>query len=859
MKNKILRNNTVVPAELYVERAADRQLRKVIDEMGRPPYILVARQMGKTNLLLNMKRERIDDIVLYLDLSNRFDTSRQWFRNIIDMLLDINSDIFGSLQDLIVKQRLGDMLEPSTEYDRHLRMLLRNTAKKVVIVLDEIDSLVGCSYSDVVLAQVRSMYFSRTNFDDYSRLTYVLSGVAEPSELIKNKDISPFNIGEKIYLEDFEFEEFMNLLEKLSVTVEGDIAVRIFDWVSGNPRMTWDVCSEVEDRLLLGQNVVADDIDDIIYHLYLRDFDRAPIDHMRTLVESDSRIRSAIMSLRYGNTEFPEDKVKSRLYLAGITNAAGGAIRIKNKIIDHALSDSWIEQISNVQQSYVDLASEAYVAKKYELAIEYYESALAESVNSTEVTPIRHLELALCYKLTNQLAKALHEFGVCYELTDEPALKQISRFYSGIALLAEKRFGEGRIALQEASLGPVWATKINAEINILFAYLNDDSINNGELAIALGEKVIGEIRQKEQSETNIDFLVNALYNSSRIHSSLGNKNQAQELIREALKIGPQKYHPCLLISEYSLLDNLEQKTLLCSKLHDSLVYGDLELSHPSEFGLGLTKNYIGQALCCLEAEGKLADFNGLLTFVGSKYYKGKLSSFNVLLDLYSKIQDVSQDEGFGVSLLVMCEKFYMGESISTHEKLKLYRNLIVATMANKDNKYKIQFMRELEYSCPVELISEEDVQTFILVANSLLTSRDVSAFLYARKVWGKFKGLAVRKYVHWAALIVFYEMTYFGSISDSISSIACAHELIGLVDGNDFSDPRFAHLGPNLRQRAQDAIKMAKNSDSTKVLSTIGRNDKVYVQYIGMPPVLKKYKQIESDLEAGICIFIAKG
>ena len=51
---------TIIPPELYVIREADKQLRNVLHDMGRPGYILVARQMGKTNLLLNAKRELED-------------------------------------------------------------------------------------------------------------------------------------------------------------------------------------------------------------------------------------------------------------------------------------------------------------------------------------------------------------------------------------------------------------------------------------------------------------------------------------------------------------------------------------------------------------------------------------------------------------------------------------------------------------------------------------------------------------------------------------------------------------------------------------------------------------------------------
>ena|ERR1700677_3638884 len=178
---KTLRSVTIIPKELYVSRAADRQTDDIVEGMGRPGYVLVARQMGKTNLLINLKRNREakGDIVLYLDLSNRVESSRGFFRNVIDIALESASLLSNPVSAIISKQRIN-MLEPNVEFDRHLREIMRAIGnRRMVVILDEIDSLASVAYSDVIFAQIRSMYFSRTNYPEYDRLTYVLSGVAE--------------------------------------------------------------------------------------------------------------------------------------------------------------------------------------------------------------------------------------------------------------------------------------------------------------------------------------------------------------------------------------------------------------------------------------------------------------------------------------------------------------------------------------------------------------------------------------------------------------------------------------------------------------------------------------------------------
>ncbi len=65
---KILKPYTIIPEELYVQRDADKQVRNIIADMGRPGYVLVSRQMGKTNLLLNAKSklETSNDAFIYI-------------------------------------------------------------------------------------------------------------------------------------------------------------------------------------------------------------------------------------------------------------------------------------------------------------------------------------------------------------------------------------------------------------------------------------------------------------------------------------------------------------------------------------------------------------------------------------------------------------------------------------------------------------------------------------------------------------------------------------------------------------------------------------------------------------------------
>src|SRR5580658_6672131 len=100
--------SAVTPASLYVERDADRKLANLIADMGRPGYVLVARQMGKTNLLLNAKRklEGPADLFIYLDLSSGYSDISSCFRTIIDTALNGYPKLFSAVGHKIRQIRL---------------------------------------------------------------------------------------------------------------------------------------------------------------------------------------------------------------------------------------------------------------------------------------------------------------------------------------------------------------------------------------------------------------------------------------------------------------------------------------------------------------------------------------------------------------------------------------------------------------------------------------------------------------------------------------------------------------------------------------------------------------------------------
>lgn len=412
---KTLSAQTIIPNNLYVERKADRQVESILLNMGRPGYVLVARQMGKTNLLLHARRkfQGSDTIFAYLDVSNKFPDLRSFLRNIIDTIVETSTRNVIDLTKRIQNHRLDDQRLPHKEHEWELREIIRTQGGKLIICLDEIDALTTSDYSDQVFSFIRSVYFSgRVNFAEFSQLTYLLSGVAEPADIIKNRDVSPFNIGEKIFLEDFSYNELENLIDAAHLPISDLSRDRIFYWTNGNPRMSWDICSSLEDAIIGGHIVTPTIVDHMVDRLYFSDIDVPPVDHMKRLVEENGDIRDALISLHYGHGESISDSLRTRLYLAGIGKISKEDKRIsfKNRILEDALSEEFLLSLrAGRRANAFDEGRRHFELHNYSLALERFNTALLgpEDSEDAELSALISYWIGRCeFSLSQYLAAA---------------------------------------------------------------------------------------------------------------------------------------------------------------------------------------------------------------------------------------------------------------------------------------------------------------------------------------------------------------------------------------------------------------------------------------------------------------------
>lgn len=853
MTSKILRRSTIIPIDLYIERAADRQLKSIVDEMGRPGYVLVARQMGKTNLLIHMKRTRTADLVLYKDLSAQFDTSRSFFRDIIDSLLE-SFEEFQQLQELICSQRNNE-LEANVEYDRHLRLILKLTKKRVIIVLDEVDSLVNAPFSDVIFAQIRSMYFSRINFPEYERLTYVLSGVAEPTDLIKNKNISPFNIGEKIYLEDFDYSEFLGFILKSRLDLSEEVLKYIYSWTSGNPRMTWDICTEVEDLVISGQAIDKDSVSEVVNKLYLRDFDRAPVDHIRTIVESDKVIRDAIASIRWGKSEFVDDKTKSRLYLAGITGSAGGEVQIKNKIIDETLSDTWLKSVTPSATSPILLALSYYAIGDHTSVIATFEDIKADRAWASKLTITNRLQFATSYLWIRKTELALDEFKYCLSITTSTANRQDAELRIGNTLSYFKEYESAVSYFKSASNGPSLIIKFNAQLNLAKLY-RASGLENDSKTLEIVENLLAKLDSPDihASESGRNLYVAASLLQANILMGGARYDEADKSLRNAFPMAVYSAQPKLLLLRYECVqDALERQDILV-QLCSTVMTNSLATLMFDDADIHFDNKQVAQALSFLLEQNMLELFEELLTYIANTSFSAEMSRADIIMTCVSSIPS-NDERASQVGLLMYCATNYLDDGVRLSTKLKLYRQISSYTATPHSTMWRIRYLDEIEKHSDFDHIMVDDIQALNFTAFQLRKEKQLDQLDRLFVFWEKIKTKAIDLSPYWSIFVIAHGMLYKREIKSIAEAKNYAQQALDMIELNRkelFSNSR-AEEFISIKRHAEELLRVRADHDPYR---NIGRNQKVEVAYGDNKTIVAKFKQVKDDLTKEKCTLI---
>lgn len=863
--SKVLKPYTIVPSNLYVERSADRQVESIIQEMGRPGYVLVSRQMGKTNLLLNARRKysNNNDRFVYVDLSNLFDNELSCFRNIIDTAIETNLEVFTGL-DLVIKNFRSKYsnIPPHKQHERELRTLLNSINGKLIIILDEIDALTKTDYSDRIFAQIRSIYFARVNFEEFNRLTYLLSGVVEPSELIKDPKISPFNIGEKIFLNDFSFNEFQEFVKKSGLNHLNDIIKeRVYYWTNGNPRLTWDIFSVIEGQI--DEINTEEDVDGIVKKHYLTSFDKPPIDNIREIVKNNNLLRDALIEIDYGKGELITDEIKQKLYLAGIINLDEKSITIKNRIIRLSLSNSWIESLGEGVIDFLHKGIDFYNKSAYKPAIEnLLKSTGNQKLNETEIS-LSRLYLGLSYYYDNDLNNAK-----TFLLTVSLNSKEYGKLYSllnlhlGYIFLIDTEYSRAKEAFKNvvniAILNDIY---LSAKINLIQLTLNSDS----KLEFNYGIELIDEIQNIEINKYSLEdssiiyeakFVIGKLIFEKDL---LNYSNNAKLSYFEGLidKI-PTKLKTNLFLTMYKYIsgETTESKKYL-DFATENVLTNELKVSVPKhDFDVCFSIDQLRELELLLFIEEKFDQFKKLIE------YEVKVTR-NAEEKILDKLIGFAQENNHIDKIIFKLAEYFYISVTPRDENIK--KNLLLL-LGNYSYKFESAYNRNYAIELIEYIIQNEneeldfDTTTFLIFTiNQLLQDNEVDkANFFIQRSYEIIKRLP-EELKDTFLIFNYLELIYMIRIGELSSAKQKASEILKLTNSNKFEKSKNPIINNNLSgiiSECKQILNQSRNRVPIIKQKTPGRNDIVIVKYKTGETKRTKYKHIEDDIVNGRCIIV---
>jgi WD40 repeat protein len=396
-------------APSYMERQADAELLTALGK-GEFCHVLASRQTGKSSLLLRtaqkLREQGITVIALDLSAIGPAPTPEQWYESLaarIGYQLKLEEELRDFWREnvrLSPAQRLFAALRkvalPALKKRANESAVGNGNRKgfsgspsarppstaKLVVLLDDIDMVRHLPFTaDDFFAGIRECYIRRSEDPEFNRLAFGIFGATNPSDLLSDARATPFNIGRRIALKDFTFEEGAGLAAGLKVQVaapEGQDAAaatqfklkiqdvnseeillkRIFYWTHGHPYLTQRLCKALADALaqpVPGQSSIAtrDFVDQLCEELFLSSRAREGDENLLFVRESllhgivdQAGLLDFYLQVRNPNKRVAHDETNpfiTVLCLSGIVTVDKGFLRVRNRIYESTFDQRWVK------------------------------------------------------------------------------------------------------------------------------------------------------------------------------------------------------------------------------------------------------------------------------------------------------------------------------------------------------------------------------------------------------------------------------------------------------------------------------------------------------------------------------------
>ena len=338
---------------LYLPRKVDEEL-LALCHAGTFAYVLTSRQMGKSSLMVRTAERLIEGgihaVIIDLTQLGTQLTAAEWYLGLLTIIADslmLETDVMSWWQAhayLGVTQRLTRFFQ---------EILLAEVKNPVVIFVDEIDTTLNLPFTDDFYAAIRYLYNARALVPAYQRLSFVLIGVATPSDLISDLQRTPFNIGQRVDLTDFTFEEALPLADGLGLPPDEarDVLRRVMHWTGGHPYLMQRLCHAIAEQKRGSWSQA--DTDAVVTSTFFGEMSEQ--DHNLQFVRDmlikrapdPTRVLATYREIRLGRHPVRDEEqslVKAHLKLSGIVRREQDVLRVRNPIYTGVFDYRWVQE-----------------------------------------------------------------------------------------------------------------------------------------------------------------------------------------------------------------------------------------------------------------------------------------------------------------------------------------------------------------------------------------------------------------------------------------------------------------------------------------------------------------------------------
>lgn len=334
----------------YIERPADRALLQSIADQ-QFTYILSPRASGKSSLTARAVRRlrqegQLAAVVDLTQIGARGDSedAGRWYYSIA----------YRIVRELRLKVALQSWWQDKNVISGDQRLVeffweivLTHTTESITVFFDEIERARDLPFADELFSTFMTCLSRRVSEPDFTRLNFVVLGVASPTQLCSDPSVSPFVDGRRIELEDFSLRECFGLAAGLGVDdeVARGIMERIFQWTHGQPYLTQKIARAVARK---GGRLA--DVERVVQEQFIASGasqEEPLLNHIRALLTDDKAAARPALTLltkvgKRGAVIERSSPAAEMLYLSGVTRKQeSGSLVYRNEIFQRVFDGRW--------------------------------------------------------------------------------------------------------------------------------------------------------------------------------------------------------------------------------------------------------------------------------------------------------------------------------------------------------------------------------------------------------------------------------------------------------------------------------------------------------------------------------------